>query len=401
MSSQSSTPRALRSLPARPNLEHLRNEAKQRHKELQESVALTQLSDAQLLVARDYGFKSWRDLKADVDRRTLEAKSTPGVDLFDNYVGFYRYNWDVVKNSVVSITRDGDGLYFQSTGGPRFQLLQDAAGAFTLPGMTDRYTFEVDSSGRAYALLITYDRGDVRLARTDAEQAAAAEQASKAALQEQSEPRTEREIGASVTDRYVGFYSTRLGPPIEISVEGGRLFLQVTGQRKIEMSPEDEAKFFSRHIPVQVSFISEAGSVTALVVHQHGREVRMTRVSADEARRTGAFIAEKVEAQAKPRTAVQIDPAVLERYVGLYSMSFGIRLTVTTRDGRLFIQVSGQDPFEVFPESETQFFWTVVAAQISFVAENGRACGAIIHQSGRDIPLTRVESSDLADVQAA
>jgi len=76
-------------------------------------------------------------------------------------------------------------------------------------------------------------------------------------------------------------------------------------------------------------------------------------------------------------------------------------MTVTTRDGRLFIQVSGQDPFEVFPESETQFFWTVVAAQISFVAENGRACGAIIHQSGRDIPLTRVESSDLADVQAA
>jgi len=56
-------------LPARANLEHLRNEAKQRLKDLRARDAAARLSDAQLLVARDYGFPSWRRLKAAVDDR--------------------------------------------------------------------------------------------------------------------------------------------------------------------------------------------------------------------------------------------------------------------------------------------------------------------------------------------
>ena len=40
-------------LPARANLEHLRNEAKQRLKDLRARDAAARLSDAQLLVARE------------------------------------------------------------------------------------------------------------------------------------------------------------------------------------------------------------------------------------------------------------------------------------------------------------------------------------------------------------
>ncbi len=56
-------------LPARANLEHLRNEAKQLLRELRASDAVARLSDAQLIVAREYGFPSWRRLKAAVDDR--------------------------------------------------------------------------------------------------------------------------------------------------------------------------------------------------------------------------------------------------------------------------------------------------------------------------------------------
>jgi ankyrin repeat protein len=59
----------MRQLPDRPNLEHLRNEAKQRLKELRGEQPAARLSDAQLLVAREYGFASWRQLKAAVDAR--------------------------------------------------------------------------------------------------------------------------------------------------------------------------------------------------------------------------------------------------------------------------------------------------------------------------------------------
>jgi ankyrin repeat protein len=59
-------------LPARPNLEHLRNEAKQRLETLRRTDPAARLADAQLLVARDYGFASWRQLKASVDAHTRQ-----------------------------------------------------------------------------------------------------------------------------------------------------------------------------------------------------------------------------------------------------------------------------------------------------------------------------------------
>ena len=58
-----------RSLPPRPHIEHLRNEAKRRHATLKVLSRDARLSDAQLLLARDYGFDSWIALKAEVDRR--------------------------------------------------------------------------------------------------------------------------------------------------------------------------------------------------------------------------------------------------------------------------------------------------------------------------------------------
>ncbi len=54
-------------LPAQANLEHLRNEAKQRLKSMRAQSPAARLAEAQLQVARNYGFPSWRRLKAYVD----------------------------------------------------------------------------------------------------------------------------------------------------------------------------------------------------------------------------------------------------------------------------------------------------------------------------------------------
>ncbi len=54
-----------RSLPSRPDLRHLRDEAKRRRKAGEfPSIAL-----AQLAVAREYGFRSWPRLKFHVEAR--------------------------------------------------------------------------------------------------------------------------------------------------------------------------------------------------------------------------------------------------------------------------------------------------------------------------------------------
>jgi ankyrin repeat protein len=62
--------RPVRALPAQPSLEHLKNEAKQFLKALRAQQPRAQLTEAQHAVAREYGFASWRALKAHVDEVT-------------------------------------------------------------------------------------------------------------------------------------------------------------------------------------------------------------------------------------------------------------------------------------------------------------------------------------------
>ena len=54
-------------LPANPNLDWLKKTAKQRLVQLRTSQPDAKLHQAQLAVAHDYGFKSWRALKSHID----------------------------------------------------------------------------------------------------------------------------------------------------------------------------------------------------------------------------------------------------------------------------------------------------------------------------------------------
>ena len=54
-------------LPANPNLDWLKKTAKQRLSQLRTSHPGAKLHQAQLAVAHDYGFKSWRALKSHID----------------------------------------------------------------------------------------------------------------------------------------------------------------------------------------------------------------------------------------------------------------------------------------------------------------------------------------------
>jgi ankyrin repeat protein/predicted enzyme related to lactoylglutathione lyase len=56
-------------LPPRPNLQWLKNRAKERLNAMRAADPATKLADALRAVAVDYGFTSWRQLKADVDAR--------------------------------------------------------------------------------------------------------------------------------------------------------------------------------------------------------------------------------------------------------------------------------------------------------------------------------------------
>ena len=61
-------------LPDAPNLDWLRKQAKQRLKEIRKTNPDASLADAQLEVARRFGFPSWRSLKAHVDSLTIDGQ---------------------------------------------------------------------------------------------------------------------------------------------------------------------------------------------------------------------------------------------------------------------------------------------------------------------------------------
>jgi hypothetical protein len=63
----------MRTLPDSPNLDHLRHQAKDLLAGLRGSNPSATLADAQALLAEQYGFRSWTDLKAEVDRRQGRA----------------------------------------------------------------------------------------------------------------------------------------------------------------------------------------------------------------------------------------------------------------------------------------------------------------------------------------
>jgi len=67
-------------------------------------------------------------------------------------------------------------------------------------------------------------------------------------------------------------------------------------------------------------------------------------------------------------------------------------MTITREENRLFAQLTGQPKFEIFPKSETEFFWKVVNAQVTFVKDkSGKVTKAIHEQSGQKFDAPRME----------
>lgn len=94
------------------------------------------------------------------------------------------------------------------------------------------------------------------------------------------------------------------------------------------------------------------------------------------------------------RTTVVADPKTLASYEGTYALSLFFAITITVEDGKLMAQATGQDKFQIFPESESKFFYKVVDAQITFEkGKDGKFDKLILHQNGQDMPGIKVPGS--------
>ena len=81
----------------------------------------------------------------------------------------------------------------------------------------------------------------------------------------------------------------------------------------------------------------------------------------------------------KIRKEITLDPALLDTYTGVYAFIPTVTLTITREGPRMFAQLTGQPKFEIFAETDHDFFLRVVDAQLTFEKDS-----VVLHQNGRD-----------------
>ena len=95
-----------------------------------------------------------------------------------------------------------------------------------------------------------------------------------------------------------------------------------------------------------------------------------------------AYLWEEMKPRPRFEVATDIDPQVYDDYVGRYEYGSGAVMTVTRDNDRLFAQLSGQAKHEIFPTSETKFFWKVVTAQVEFLRDDDGTLTSARHTQG-------------------
>jgi CubicO group peptidase (beta-lactamase class C family) len=95
------------------------------------------------------------------------------------------------------------------------------------------------------------------------------------------------------------------------------------------------------------------------------------------------------------RKEIKLAAETLDKFTGSYAFDAAPDFVLTyTREGdRMFAQATGQDRFEIFPESKDTFFYKVVDAQVTFVtAPDGSVNHIVHHQNGRNQAGTRTKA---------
>ncbi len=186
-------------------------------------------------------------------------------------------------------------------------------------------------------------------------------------------PAANADVSPKAFDTLAGRYDLG-GPILTVTKEGDHLFAQLSGQAKLEIFPKSETEFFWKVVEAQITFVKDKdGKVVKAVQKQNGLTLDAPRL--------------------KDLVEAKIDPAAYDSLLGKYDYGQGQAIMTVTRDGEhLFAQLSGQAKFEIYPKSETEFFWKIVDAQITFVKdEKGKVTKAIHHQAGRSFDAPKLE----------
>ncbi len=95
------------------------------------------------------------------------------------------------------------------------------------------------------------------------------------------------------------------------------------------------------------------------------------------------------------QSTIDVPIAKMKRCEGRYQIAPGVVFDVSVVKDRLMVQLSGQPAFEVFPKSETEWFYKIVQATLTFKDEKaGRFEALELFQNGIRVSATRIEPDE-------
>jgi hypothetical protein len=80
-------------------------------------------------------------------------------------------------------------------------------------------------------------------------------------------------VDAAVLERYVGEYEVSPAFKIAVTREGARLFVQATGQPRLEIFAQSETEFFLKAVEARIVFVKDG-----LTLHQAGLDIKAKKV---------------------------------------------------------------------------------------------------------------------------
>lgn len=205
----------------------------------------------------------------------------------------------------------------------------------------------------------------------------------------------EAKISNEILDSFVGQYrprSTNGQPAVGIYRRGDNLFAQIslkmitmgvllppiTGQ----LQPQSKDCLFDRVCGIPITFSrNAAGKITGFTVDCFGNTFSYDKIS-DQL--------PKIPEPPKPHITVKLDKKILDAIVGEYefapdaSHSTGIKLKIWRQGNQLTGQAFGenlvQGAFDIFPESQTDFFIKVDGSQLTFLKNDKGQITSVIRR---------------------
>jgi CubicO group peptidase (beta-lactamase class C family) len=174
-------------------------------------------------------------------------------------------------------------------------------------------------------------------------------------------------------EKYVGRYDLSQGMVMTVTKEKDGLYAQVSGQNKFPIFQSSAGHFYWKVVEATVHFVKDdRGNVT----HGHFEQ--------------GSF---KVDApKMKDIPTVKADTSLFESFKGVYKYKEGTNIVITSNNGKLYGEATGEKKYELLPLSPMEFLVAELNATLTFKKDtSGKVTALTVKIRGEESDAPRIQ----------